>query len=333
MNFFFFIFKHRFRKIALNNILNRKKIEKNIILNFSGPIKYLIFSRIIFFLAKIFNNICLISCDGKPLIKINGINIWFGGTSQKLDKLNISKTKSFFLFDNFIKREKNLINFYPTIIKKKEFKSNFKIVFVGNIFFIKKKISYRIWEKRRNEIFSNFRIIENRKFWKRYRFKNNLDLLENYINLKNIIRYEILQRIIKLYPEKILLIGSSWNRSKNSLPDNFNQNYINNVYGGNLCLDFGSKWGDNSLYPRSVQIIESGGLLLQSKQKNSKQIFGRFSSKYTYSNMAELISKIDTLSKHPSKGNFLIGHMFKRFKNDKYNDKTLKKIFKMSKLC
>ena len=35
----------------------------------------------------IFKNICLISCDGLPLLCEIGVNIWFGGTSLKLDKL------------------------------------------------------------------------------------------------------------------------------------------------------------------------------------------------------------------------------------------------------
>ena len=146
------------------------------------------------------------------------------------------------------------------------------------------------------------------------------------------IRYKVLEKIAKLYPEKILLIGNSWKKIKNSLPDNFNQNLINNVYAGNLCLDFGSKWGDNSLYPRSIQIIENGGLLLQSKQKNSKQIFGSMSAKHTFSSMKQLIKKIDNLNIYPSQGNLLAEHMFKRFKNDKYNDSTFKKIFKISRL-
>ena len=47
----------------------------------------------------------------------------------------------------------------------------------------------------------------------------------------------------------------------------FNLNKVNKIYKGNLCLDTGSIMGSRSLYPRSIQILESGGLLNTNKTK------------------------------------------------------------------
>ena len=114
---FIIIFKYRFRNQAFNNFIKRKKIQNNFLLNLSGPIRHILFYKIFKFISKFFSNTCLISCDGLPLIEKNGVNIWFGGNSLKLNKLKINSKKNCFVFDNFIEKEKNLISFFPTLIK------------------------------------------------------------------------------------------------------------------------------------------------------------------------------------------------------------------------
>ena len=47
---------------------------------------------------------------------------------------------------------------------------------------------------------------------------------------------------------------------------NFKSKKIREIYNGNICLDLGSSSGSITLYPRSIEIIENGGLLLQLKQ-------------------------------------------------------------------
>lgn len=98
VKFFIVIFKHRFRTQAFNNFLKLIKIQNNYLLNFSGPLRYIIFFKFFKLMSKFFKNICLISCDGLPLLYENGVNIWFGGTSLKLDKLKISSKKKLFCF-------------------------------------------------------------------------------------------------------------------------------------------------------------------------------------------------------------------------------------------
>ena len=332
VKFFIVIFKHRFRTQAFNNFLKLNKIQNNYLLNFSGPLRYVIFFKFFNLISKIFKNICLISCDGLPLLYENGVNIWFGGTSLKLDKLKISSKKNCFVFDNFIKREKNLISCYPTLIKNVKLKKNPKIVFIGDINFktINKKIK-KIWLKNRRKIYEDFTIIENPEFWKKHNYQNQIELLEDYINLKNILRYSVIESLSKLYPEKLLLVGDVWKKFKNSLNNNYDIKFVNNIYSGNICIDFGSKWGDNSLYPRSVQIIENGGLILQIKQKNSDIVFHSLKKNLNFKNFNDLKLKLSVLLKDNDFANENLRKLRNRFSNNKNNCKTLDKIFKISR--
>ena len=79
-----------------------------------------------------------------------------------------------------------------------------------------------------------------------------------------------------LFEDDLIIVGSKWkSHIKSSLKSNYNARYLKSLYAGNICLDFGSKWGNNCLYPRSTSIIESGGLLLQSKQSDTEEIFSK----------------------------------------------------------
>ena len=46
---------------------------------------------------------------------------------------------------------------------------------------------------------------------------------------------------------------------------------MKSFYDGNICLDFLAKDGDQLLYPRSIEILESGGVLFQIETENSKE--------------------------------------------------------------
>jgi len=115
--FFIFTFKHRFRRRALNNLLQIKKLKKFYIIDLSGFIKYYLFGLpLIFLISKFkekFKNFVLISCDGFPQIKYNGINLWFGGTSYKIPNKFKSFKNNCHFFENFSKNEENLLDLYP----------------------------------------------------------------------------------------------------------------------------------------------------------------------------------------------------------------------------
>ena len=83
MKFLIFIFKHRFRRNSLNNILKCKKINQTYIIDFSGPLLYLI-GKILYFFIKS-KKVVFLSCDGLDFLKreSNSINYWLGGYIRK----------------------------------------------------------------------------------------------------------------------------------------------------------------------------------------------------------------------------------------------------------
>jgi len=81
-----------------------------------------------------------------------------------------------------------------------------------------------------------------------------------------------LEEILKNYNNKFDLYGDDWSKIFDLSHSNIEGNKIKKIYNGNLCIDFGSKCGSLTLYPRSIEIIENGGLLLQLKQIDSNEV-------------------------------------------------------------
>ena len=127
MKLFVFVFKYRFRRSAFNNFLKIKNLNNYRILDLSGPLKYYLIGFPLLILNKLLlsKSIVFISCDGKPFLKNNGVNIWFGGTSLKTSELFRNKQNNCYVLENFYKKEKNLIRFAPTSINKTLLKKKF----------------------------------------------------------------------------------------------------------------------------------------------------------------------------------------------------------------
>ena len=122
----------------------------------------------------------------------------------------------------------------------------------------------------------------------------------------------------KKFKEKFILVGDDWkNHSINSLSSNFNPRYTRKLYKGNICLDFGSIEGSSSLYSRSNGIIEAGGLLLQTKQIDSKNIWGDLDNKIIFKNFNDLEILIDRLMNNENLSNKILLNTYNNFKNSK----------------
>jgi len=335
--YFFFIFKYNFRKPAFNNFLKLKKIKNYRIINLSGPLKYYLLSKVLIKLVQLypkkFDNIILISCDGRPFIKKNAVNIWFGGTSLRVPrKFNVYKN-NLSMIRNFIIKEKNFISFPPVNIQKINFKKNFKIIYIGALRDKISKISLKIWKQHKKKIFKNFSIIDDKRFWKKISFRKSDQIHNSYLDIKNLIRLNVIKEINKKFEDQSVVVGNDWKKHiKNSIPSNYDVNYIRDFYNGNICLDFGSKWGDNALYPRSIEIIEAGGLLLQSKQADSSSAFGKAKKISTFNSMDDLIKKITHYKKNFNSLIFDYKKLSNFFLNSKLSYKTLTKIKQISKL-
>ena len=126
---------------------------------------------------------------------------------------------------------------------------------------------------------------------------NNIDKkLALYRKLKFLLRFEIIKVLTKRFGSTMNLIGDDWKSYKfNPLPSNYNIKKNKERYKGNICLDLGCIEGSYSLYSRSNQIIESGGLIIQSYQCDGKKIWGDLHDKVLFKNFPDLIYLIEKL--------------------------------------
>ena len=176
----------------------------------------------------------------------------------------------------------------------------------------------------------NFSLIDNKIFWEKIYIKENNEL-EKYLlykKFKLLLRFEIIKNIKVMFDKNLHLIGDDWNQfSINSSPSNYNVKQIKKLYEGNICLDLGSMLGSVSLYSRSNQIIESGGLIIQSYQSDANEIWGDLKDKILFKNLSDLTSLINKLLSDKGYCSFLLKEISNNFRNSKKSlEKNLDKI-------
>tara|TARA_B100001057_G_scaffold419427_1_gene439183 strand:- start:56 stop:1048 length:993 start_codon:yes stop_codon:yes gene_type:complete len=328
MKLVFFAFKHRYRYKDLNNFLHSRLYGKYFLLNLSGPFRHLI--------AKILLKIKFgfaISCDARPLIenKKSGINFFIRGTDLNIPSNFRHLNNNFVSIKNPFSEEKNIFQIYPINITNSKINSHPKIIFIGGANIDMNDQQKILWEKCKTEILNDFTILDNKNFWKKYLGENNIkNIFVFYKKFKLLLRYEIVKYLKKKFNEKFILIGDDWKSyTINSLSSNYNLNYIKRLYKGNICLDFGSTEGSSSLYTRSNGIIESGGLILQSKQIDSKNIWGNLENKIIFKNFNNLEILIIKLLDNERLSDEILLDISKNFENGKnLVEKNLDQIFK-----
>ena len=100
------------------------------------------------------------------------------------------------------------------------------------------------------------------------------------------------------------------------------------MYKANICLDLGSIDGSLSLYHRSIQIIESGGLIIQSFQCDGKKIWGDLHDKILFKNLPDLITLLEKLLNDKNYCSILLQEIYENFRySNKSIEKGLDKIF------
>ncbi len=328
MRLIFFSFKHRYREKELNNFLNTRIYGKYFILNLGGPFKHFI-AKILLFL-RIGKTI---SCDGRPLItdKSRGINFWMRGTSLNIPNNLKNLNNNFVTINNSLFQEKKVFQIYPINIKKTKIQDDLKIIYVSRVNIETNLEEKYIWEKYKTQIIEDFSLIDNKKFFEKIFPDNNNDLkkFNLYKKLKLLLRFEIIKNIKVRFDKKLNLIGDDWSSfSFNSLSSIYNIKKIKKIYKGNICLDLGSMLGNVSLYSRSNQIIESGGLIIQSFQSDSRETWGNIHDKILFNNLPDLISLIEKLLDNKVYCSILLHEISKNFSNSKkFIEKSLDKIF------
>ena len=334
--FFFLIFKHRFRRRALNNFIKIKKIKNYHIFDLTGFLKYYFFGKILIFLIskleKFFENFILISCDLKPFIKKNGVNIWFGGTSYKVPNEYKLFKNNCFVFENFSKKEENLINLYPFDPIEPVISKNPSVVFVGSFNIIEDQLIDKIWNVEKDKILNDLTIIDKFEFWEKYNLDKDKRLQAHYIQLKERVRFNLILNIKKNLKDKFIVVGTKWKEHvSDAKEDEFNELKIKELYNGQICIDFGSKWGSNIFYPRSVEIIESGGFLLQLKQNNSSSNLYKLDAINEFDSLENCITKLNKLIFDNDFFKKKLENQFKFFSNKELNYETLNQIYEISK--
>ena len=330
MKLIFFAFKHRYRFKDLNNFLYSRLYGKYFLLNLGGPFKH--------FIAKILLKINFgfaISCDARPLIenKRSGINFFIRGTNLNVPSYFKHLDNNFVSIKNPFKEEKNIFQIYPININISKINYKPKIIFIGGVNIDLNNQQKTLWEKCKKEVLNDFTILDKKSYWEKYLGESSIeDIFVFYRKFKLLLRYEIVKYLKKRFNENFILIGNDWkNYSINSLSSNFNPTYTRRLYKGNICLDFGSIEGGSSLYSRSNGIIEAGGLILQSKQIDSKSVWGDLEKKIMFENLNDLETLINKVINNEDLSNDILKKIYKNFENsknliEKNFDKILKEI-------
>ena len=327
MRLIFFSFKHRYRQKELNNFLNTRIYGKYFIFNLGGPLKHFI-AKILLFLGigK------AISCDGRPLIvdKSRGINFWMRGTTLNIPSDLKNLNNNFVTIDNPFVKDKKIFQIYPISIKPTQIRKDCKIIYISNIVIEANAEEKLIWEKYKVQMMEDFSLIDSKIFWEKFYIKeiNELEKYLLYKKFKLLLRFEIIKNIRVMFDKNLHLIGDDWNLfSINSSPSNYNVKQIKKLYEGNICLDLGSMLGSVSLYSRSNQIIESGGLIIQSYQSDANEIWGDLKDKILFKNLSDLTSLINKLLSDKEYCSFLLKEISNNFRNSKKSlEKNLDKI-------
>ena len=93
-------------------------------------------------------------------------------------------------------------------------------------------------------------------------------------------------------------------------------------------MDLGSIEGSSSLYSRSNQIIESGGLIIQSFQCDGKKIWKDLHENILFKNLPDLISLLDKLLSDKKYCSNILTQIRRNFINsNKYIEDSLDGVF------
>ena len=327
MKYLIFIFKRRFRQKTLNNFLSIKKIKNVHVLNFSGPALYLLGKLLYFFFKS--KKIIFISCDGLDYLyrESNSINLWMGGTTNKIPDKYKKYKNNFVSASSLFTDETKLLTFFPTNINQSKMNNEYKFVYISENKKVENENSLKIWEENKDQILNDLSLIDNINFWKKIIDINNENGQRFYIDIKSLIRSELVQVLISTLKDRFILVGTNWKKQyPNALENNYSDKFIENLYRGNICIDFGSKNSEKCIYPRSCKIIESGGLLFQCINKDSAEIFKDLSNKTCFVSLQDMKEKISFfLNNTDQLESFLIAQQ-KNFESEDLNYKTIKKI-------
>ena len=220
-----------------------------------------------------------------------------------------------------------ILTFYPTLINRNKINQDFKFVYISENKEITNVKSLKIWREHKDKILDNLELIDKESFWDDMIYKKEEITQKVYIDVKSLIRLELVNELMKILDNKLILVGSNWkNICPYALPSNYSNEYVESIYKGNVCVDFGSKNSSRCIYPRTSKIIESGGLLFQSIHSDSKDIFKELFEKTCFTSLDDMRKKIYFFLDNPDKMSDLLIAQQNNFEKNNFNYKTLEQI-------
>ena len=327
MKYIIFIFKRRFRQETLNNFLSVKKIKDVKILNLSGPIFYFLGKFLYFFFKS--KKVIFISCDGLDYLyrESNSINLWMGGTTYKIPDKYKKYKNNFVSASSLFTDESKLLTFFPVNIYQTKMNNDYKFVYISENKNVENRNSLKIWEENKDQFLNDLSLINDAEFWKKIIDIKNVNGQSFYNDIKSLIRFELVKVLVSTLKDKFILVGSNWKKHyPNALDNNYSVKYIESLYRGNICIDFGSKNSEKCIYPRSCKIIESGGLLFQCINKDSKEIFKNLFDKTCFSSLEDMKKKISFFLDNSDQIDHFLINQQKNFETDEFNYKTIMKV-------
>lgn len=316
----FLLFKNNYRLNALGNFAKSNKYGDILLISLGGRFKSFIGKILYFFKLGKF-----ISIDGDPTLNDENfsINLWFTGTSLKISKNLKYLNNNFVNMSNpVIRQEKKIFQLYPIIKENFNINQKPKIIFMGKLFFKpgnSNLIDSEMLMKNRGEIINNFSLLDDYKFWNKINNQQD-DMLkfENYKIFKTYLREQIILGVKRKFKNSFLIYGEDNKKiGIDFFKPIYNEKKIKEIYQGNICIDTGSIFGSLSLHPRSIQIIESGGLLIQAKQNDSDSIWGELSKKVVFNDLNSLLQILEKYCLDTKMCNQTLNMLFEKFKDSK----------------
>ena len=292
MNKLILFFSGKYRYTQLNTCLKFYK-NKNLYLI---TIKSKILFKIILFIFKKKTTPILNDGSNMSYNFSNYYNLWFN-TKNEIPNSERKKTNNFFICEDL--KKENII-FPLTPIINSSFTINLslktKIIYISEVNINVNREVQIFWEKNKKMILSDLSLINKISYIDKI-FKNgNEKGYENYIQLKNLLRFEMIKNVNKYFKDRLIVVGKDWKElGFNATVMQYNTNFRKKIYRNNLCLDFGSKSGCNALYPRTVEILESGGFLLQATQTGSQKLKEKMCNYESFNSLEEFLIKLKKL--------------------------------------
>jgi hypothetical protein len=297
----FFLFQNRYRYTHTNNLFGERSSSKVYLMPIVGKLtEYL--QPAIAFLHKL-GLVEVVYTDDEFGKAKSGFRI-FWNDNREFREITFESSPLFLM--KSVSEKSSTCQFYPVISRKtqvQDFRKNrFQVVYVAEVERPKDKVVLDAWLRFKHDLLDDFKLITQKDFWEiNFPAYDRFLISGIYSGLSNLIRLECIS-CLRDYGVGLDLRGSQW-RSYGFASADFNYSFIERrrLYRGSVCLDFGAKSGTNSLYQRTIEIIESGGLLLQVTRSDSVDIFGaELSNRINFSNLSELCNLVSTISNNPT---------------------------------